>query len=142
MPSERSSRGELGDGVDDLASAVPSLMLGPCGDGSSREGRLQASRCPVEARMAFILSGPLSSARAEWWQQIRRQPTFLESELVCQRRAEHSPHSPGQWTQEPTGEALSLLRRRLRLAGKVKARPKATSTWQVMDTSEHVLDEC
>jgi len=92
--------------------------------------------------VAFVLSGPLSSARAGWWRQIHGQPMFLESELACRCRAEHSPHSPGQWTQEPTGEALSLLRRRPRLAGKVKGCPKATSTWQVMGASEHVLGEC
>lgn len=34
------------------------------------------------------------------------------------------PHPPGLWTQEPIAVALFLLRRRLRLTGKAKVRPK------------------
>lgn len=86
--------------------------------------------------MVFIPEWAFVKREAKPWCRPSGSSRFVESELVC------SPRSPGQWTQEAIGVALSLLRRRPRHVGQVRARPEATGTWQVMGASEFVLDEC
>lgn len=83
--------------------------------------------------MALVPEWAFVKCEAEPWYRPSGSPTFVESKLVC------SPRSPGQWAQEAV---VSLLRRRPRRVGKVRVRPEATGTWQVMGASAFVLGEC